>query len=151
VHRECERKKVVTDSTNVVIFKTWYARMLTSKEQLSIQFYDWVRHSLKLKTQLKKHPRVFPEKHDIDSTEAFFTACEKLHVINTASFGNLETVPPWHGITSMFSFGTGLSDQEWHSITVTTSLLSVSSPYQLLSFNRNGSPLERKEVRMVAL
>jgi len=54
VFRECERSKFVTDSTNV-IFKTWYARMLTSEEQLSIQFYDWVRYSLKLKMQLKKH------------------------------------------------------------------------------------------------
>ena len=51
----------------------------------------------------------------------------------------------------MFSFGTGLSDQERQNITVTTSLLSASSPYQLLSFNMNGSPLEGKEVRMVAL
>lgn len=170
--------------------------MLTSEEQLSIQFYDSVRHSLKLKAQLKKHmgtklchvctgryphhlrsrtycagywkgeagegdngnnshghhsPQVLPDKHDIDSTEAFFTACEKLHVINTPTSGNLETVPPWHGITSMFSSGTGLSDQERHNITVTTSLLSASSPYQLLPFNRNGSPLEGKELRMVAL
>jgi hypothetical protein len=146
----------MTDSTHV-IFKAWYARMLTSEEQLSIQFYDWVRHCLKLKTQLKKHmgtklclvctgrylhhpwnntycagywkgeagegdngknshghhsPWDFPEKHDIDSTETFFIACEKLHVINTPNFGNLETLPPWHGITSMSSFGTGLSDQE---------------------------------------
>jgi hypothetical protein len=97
------------------------------------------------------HSREFPEKHDIDSTEAFFTACEKLHVINTPNFGNLETVPPRNGITSIFSFGTGLSDQEWHNITVTTSLLSASSPYQLLPVNRNGRPLEGKELRMVAL
>ena len=53
--RECERNKVIIYSTNAVIFKTWYARMLTSEEQLSIQFYDWVRHSLKLKTKLKKY------------------------------------------------------------------------------------------------
>jgi len=73
------------------------------------------------------------------------------YIINTPNFGNLETVPPWHGITSVFSFGTGLSDQEWHNITVITSLLPPSSPYQLLPFNRNGSPLEGKEVGMVAL
>jgi len=73
------------------------------------------------------------------------------YVINTPNFGNFETVPLWHGITSVFSFGTGLSDQEWHNIPVTTSLLPASSPYQLLPFNRNGSALEGKEVRMVAL
>jgi hypothetical protein len=52
---------------------------------------------------------------------------------------------------AMFSFGTGTSDQEWHNITVTTSLLSAFSLYRLLPFNRKGSPLEGKEVRMVAL
>jgi hypothetical protein len=51
----------------------------------------------------------------------------------------------------LFSFGTGLPDQERHNITVTTSLLSAFSPYQLLPFNRKGSPLEGKEIRMVAL
>jgi hypothetical protein len=48
VFRECERNEVITDSKNA-IFKKWYARMLTPEEQ----FYDRVKHSLKLKTQLK--------------------------------------------------------------------------------------------------
>jgi hypothetical protein len=39
-------------------------------------------------------PGVLPEKLDIHSTEAFFTSCLKLHVINTPNFGNLEIVPP---------------------------------------------------------
>jgi hypothetical protein len=60
-------------------------------------------------------------------------------------------LPPWHGFTLLLSFGTGVSDQEWHNCTFTTSLLSISSPCQLLPVTSNESPLEGKEVTMVAL
>lgn len=58
---------------------------------------------------------------------------------------------PWHAIDLLFSFGTGVSDQQMHNCTFITSLLCTSSPCQLLPVTRNESSLEGKAVTVVAL
>lgn len=69
---------------------------------------------------------------------------------NTPIFGSLETDCSTMAWLLLFSFGTAVSDQEGYNCTFTTSLLSMSCPCQLLPVTTNGSPLEAKEITMVA-
>ena len=92
--------------------------------------------------------------HTMFNTRQFETAYTR-EVTNMCCFLKSSTVTgiTFIGIASSTLQFCHLVYYLWNDpcITVTASLLSASSPYQLLPFNRNGSPLEGKEVRMVTL